>query len=172
MDHFLNSQHLVLRQTTVLVPVIPFQTVFTEPLVGNRRGHVVGPDERRQQRIGLFVVVGTAGKQRQTQQQAEGFPREIRFHRLWIQGVRSTIRRGKHRSERVPPLQSVGGGRCRGRPDRRIGPIGIGDNTRRRDRSIREGGFGLVITNIRNNFPILQLFPQKNRGGVNYSIRA
>lgn len=24
---------------------------------------------------------------------------------------------------------------------------------------------------IRNNFPILQLFPQKNRGGVNYSIR-
>ena len=52
-------QHLVLRQTTVLVPVIPFQTVFTEPLVGNRRGHVVGPDERRQLRIGLFVVVGT-----------------------------------------------------------------------------------------------------------------
>ena len=52
----------------------------------------------------VFVVVGTAGKQRQTQQQAEGFPREIRFHRLWIQGVRSTIRRGKHGSERVPPL--------------------------------------------------------------------
>ena len=66
----------------------------------------------------------------------------------------------------APP--KCGGGRCRGRPDRRIGPIGIGDNTRRRDRSIREGGFGLVITNIRNNFPILQLFPQKNRGGVNY----
>lgn len=65
----------------------------------------------------------------------------------------------------APPKCVCGGGRCRGRPDRRIGPIGIGDNTRRRDRSIREGGFGLVITNIRNNFPILQLFPQKNRGG-------
>jgi len=57
-----HRQHLILRQTTVLVFVIPFQTVFTEPLVGNRRSHVVGPDERRQQRIGLFVVVGTAGQ--------------------------------------------------------------------------------------------------------------
>lgn len=77
-------------------------------------------------------------------------------------------RETRQRKGSAPPKA----GECRGRPDRRIGPIGIGDNTRRRDRSIREGGFGLVITNIRNNFPILQLFPQKNRGGVNYSIRA
>ena len=50
-----------------------------------------------------------------------------------------------------------------------IYPIGIGDNARRCDCFIREGGFRLVITNIRNYFSLLQLFPRKIGGEQNNS---
>ncbi len=78
------GQHLLLRQTAVLVLVEELQAVRSEIGIGNRRGHIVGPDERRQHDAGIGLVVGAAGKQRETQQTAQILPREKRVHRLWI----------------------------------------------------------------------------------------